>query len=284
MPSSLRRSRRVHDRDRHLRAVGRGRPQPFASRTARGRTRPPAGASRAWPRAVVEVVVVRRRRRRPTTCTRSRTIVASYSGFAPSPDRVHGSSGGDHVVVDDGAVVAEVRAPAAARARRRARRRRDGRRTRRRRRGGRPSRCASTSSSARAPGGRMACDHRAAKFSAPSALVSTKSRSPAGPTWGSTWYSWPCTRGSTTRGSAATSSASTSRTSVVTFDADVITSTRPVRARSTDTKNRSSSSWKTSTSSRPSCRACAATPATGASPRRDGCRARCASSFAHATP
>ena len=87
------------------------------------------------------------------------------------------------------------------------------------------------------------------KFSAPSALVSTKKPVPRRPTWCSTWYSWPCVRGSTTRGTAAGSSASTSRTSVVIFDADVTSRTRPVRARPTDTKNRSSSSWNTSASS-----------------------------------
>ena len=141
-------------------------------------------------------------------------------------------------------------APAGARGRRRARRRRDGRRTRRRRRAGPRAGGRAPSSSSPAPELSSGVTINA-KFSAPSALVSTKRRLPAGPSCGSTWYSWPCTRGSTTRGAAAMSSASTSRTSVVTFDADMITRTRPVRARSTDTKNRSSSSWKTSTSSSP---------------------------------
>jgi len=71
---------------------------------------------------------------------------------------------------------------------------------------------------------------------------------------------------------------------VVTFDADVMTSTRPVRARSTATKNRSSSSSNTRTS------------AAGSVPRvwRQTCHGRIASSgrvkntvrssFAHATP
>ncbi len=39
-----------------------------------------------------------------------------------------------------------------------------------------------------------------AKFSAPSALVRTNSRSPSPPPWCSTWYSWPCSRGSHDRG------------------------------------------------------------------------------------
>ncbi len=122
-------------------------------------------------------------------------------------------------------------APAGARGRRRARRRRDGRRTRRRRRAGPRAGARARSSSSPAPGCPVGATINA-KFSAPSALVSTKRRLPAGPSCGSTWYSWPCTRGSTTRAAAAMSSASTSRTSVVTFDADMITRTRPVRARS----------------------------------------------------
>jgi hypothetical protein len=68
------------------------------------------------------------------------------------------------------------------------------------------------------------------------AVGRTKNRSPeAGPMWCSTWYSTPSRRGVTRRNGSAGRSASTNHTSVVSFDAVVITTYRPLRVRSTDT-------------------------------------------------
>ena len=123
------------------------------------------------------------------------------------------------------------------------------------------------------------------KFAAPSALVSTKNRSPAAADVVLdvvlvALLAWLDDVGS----GVVASSASTNHTSVVSFDADVISRNRPVRVRSTRTKKRSSSSWKTSTSSSAGVPRCAATPARGASRRRAARRSTVRSSSAHARP
>ena len=185
---------------------------------------------------VVEVVVVGRRPARPATCSRARIVVVSNSGLRRStpstPPRASRRRARRRRRRRR-----EMQHVESARARRRARTARDGPRTRRRPRGGRRAGAATTvSHDARvrvSPTGATTQREVLGAVGVGEDVEAGRRRVGArrGARRGTRR---PARAARRRRGSAVGVSASTNQTSVVTFDADVITTKRPVRVRSTD--------------------------------------------------